>query len=172
MPRATSFIAAYERGNRATADTVILNYTLRSTGQSGVISVKGQLIDIDLHGGVRLRTDDLLVLEDGAFIEVVAAAEPLLEARAPDLAALARIAWHIGDRHIQAQLLPNRIRTRREPDVEKLLAALGARVTMIEAPFEPEGGAYAPAHDHHDHAHEHDHAHDHGHHHGHAHKHD
>ena len=172
MPRATSVISANERGNRAAADTVILNYAQRSTGQGGVISAKGQTIDIDLHGSVRLRTDDLLVLEDGSFIEVVAAAEPLLEARAPDLAALARVAWHLGDRHIQAQLLPNRIRARRAPEVEKLLAALGAKVTMIESPFEPEGGAYAPAHDHRDHAHEHDHVHDHGHHHSHAHKHD
>jgi len=168
MPRATSVIAAKERGNRAAADTVILDYTQRSTAQGRVTSVSGQTIDIALHGGVRLRTDDLLVLEDGAFVEVVAAAEPLIEARAPDLAALARIAWHLGDRHIQAEMLPNRIRTRREPDVEKLLAALGAKVAMIEAPFEPEGGAYEPQTKSHDHHHDHDH----GHHHGHAHKHD
>jgi urease accessory protein len=174
MPRATSFIAAKERGNRTAADTVILDYAQRSAAQGRVTSAKGQTIEIDLHGGVRLRTDDLLALEDGAFVEVVAAAEPLIEARAGDLAALARIAWHLGDRHIQAELLPNRIRTRREPEVEKLLAALGAKVTVIEAPFEPEGGAYAPqTHEHHDHGHhhDHDHAHDHDHHHGHAHKH-
>lgn len=174
MPRATSVISAKERGNRVAADTVILDYTQRSTAQGRVKSASGQTIELGLHGGVRLRTDDLLALDDGTFVEVVAAAEPLIEARAPDLAALARIAWHLGDRHIQAQLLANRIRALREPDVEKLLAALGAKVTMIEAPFEPEGGAYAPQtqeHKHHDHGHDHhDRAHDHGHHHGHAHK--
>lgn len=174
MPRATSVISATERGTRVAADTVILDSMQRSAAHGNATSAKGEAIELDLHGGVRLRTDDLLVLEDGTFFEVVAAVEPLLEARAPDLAALARIAWHLGDRHIQAQLLTNRIRARRAPEVEKLLAALGAKVALIDAPFEPEGGAYAPqtqAHNHDGHDH-HDHAHDHGHHHGHGHKHD
>jgi urease accessory protein len=171
MPRAINVIATKERGNRVAADTVLLDFTQRSSVHGAVTSASGRTIDLDLSGGVRLRTDDLLVLEDGAFVEVVAAVEPLLEARAADLAALARIAWHLGDRHIQAELLTNRIRARREPEVEKLLAALGAKVAMIEAPFEPEGGAYAPqTHDHHDHGHRHDHDHHHGH--DHKHRHD
>lgn len=182
MPRATSVIAASHRHDRPVADTVILDYATRSAGEGAVTSVMGRIIEIDLHGSVRLRTDDLLVLDDGALVEVVAAPEPLIEARAADVAVLARLAWHLGDRHIAVQLLPNRIRARRDEAVETLLAALGAKVTLIDAPFEPEGGAYAPAplpdHDHvHDahcgHDHGHDHAHDHGHdhHHDHAHSH-
>lgn len=180
MPRATSVIAAQHRHDRPVADTVILDYAKRSAGHVTVASVKGSPVEIDLHGAVRLRTDDLLVLEDGTLVEVVAAAEPLIEARAADVAALARLAWHLGDRHVPVELLPNRIRARRDDAVVALLAALGAKTALIEAPFEPEGGAYAPApahHDHHhghdhDHAHcGHDHSHDHARDHGHAHSH-
>lgn len=182
MARATGVIAASHRHGRPTADTVILDYAARSGEPATVTSVKGNAIDIHVHGAPRLRTDDLLMLDDGTLVEVVAAPEPLLEARAADVSALARLAWHLGDRHIAVQLLPNRIRVQREAAVEALLSALGAKVTPIDAPFEPEGGAYAPqaTHDHghhhkhvhdahcgHDHSHDHDHSHAH-----HGHKHD
>jgi urease accessory protein len=126
---------------------------------------------LDLENAVALRGGDALVLEDGRLIEVVAAAEPLLEARANDLAALARLAWHLGDRHVPIQVLANRIRMRRDAALEAMLAAVGARLTAIEAPFDPEGGAYAtPAgHEHHGHDHGHAHGHDHHDHHDHHH---
>ncbi len=163
MPRASSVIAAGDRHERTVIDTVILDYAQRSARKATVIGVKGGIIEIDLHQPARLRTDDLLVLEDGGLVEVVAAPELLIEARVPDLAGLSRLAWHLGDRHVPVQVLPNRIRARHEAAIETLLMALGAKVIMIEAPFEPEGGAYAssPGHDH-DHAHgHHDHHHDH-----------
>jgi urease accessory protein len=89
----------------------------------------------------------------------------LIEARAGDVAGLSRLAWYLGDRHVPVQVLPNRIRARRDAVIEALLASLGAKVMLIEAPFEPEGGAYAAAHGHdHHHDHYHDHAQDdHGH---------
>lgn len=163
MSRATGVIAASQRDGRPIVDTVILDYAQRSASKVSVASAKDSTIEIDLHGAARLRTDDLLVLEDGTLVEVVAAPEPLIEARAVDVAALARLAWHLGDRHVAVQLLPNRIRAQRDPAVEILLTSLGAKVTLIDAPFEPEGGAYAPVHDH-DHGHDHAHCgHDHGH---------
>jgi len=164
MPRASRVLAAADRRDRKVVDTVILDYAQRSAQKIAVTGVKGGRVEIDLAEPVRLRTDDLLVLEDGSLVEVVAAAEPLIEARAADVGALARLAWHLGDRHIPVQVLPNRIRARRDAAVESLLESLGAKVALIEAPFEPEGGAYASthghAHDDHDHAH-HDHAHGH-----------
>ncbi len=167
MTRATRFIAAAERARQVVADTVILDYAQRSTAGIAVTTVTGAAIAIDLHHAARLRTDDLLALDDGRFIEVVAAPEPLIEARAADVAALSRLAWHLGDRHVPVQVLPNRIRARREPAIEALLTALGARVVAIDAPFDPEGGAYAAAASHgyhHRHAHHgHDHGHDHDH---------
>ena len=173
MLRATRVISAAERGNRPVADTLILDYAQRSAQALTATGLKGGHFEIALAQATRLRTDDALLLEDGSLVEVVAAPEPLIEARAGDVAgnvagnvaALARFAWHLGDRHIPVQMLPNRIRARREPGIEALLKALGAKVTLIEAPFEPEGGAYeSHAHDHdhgHDHAHGHHHPHDH-----------
>jgi len=156
MLRATSVLAAADRRDRPVIDTVILDYAQRSAQKITVTGVKGGVFEIDLHRPARLRTDDLLLLDDGGLVEVVAAPEPLVEARAADLAGLARLAWHLGDRHVPVQVLPNRIRARRDPAIEALLKSLGAKVTTIEAPFEPEGGAYALSH-----GHDHDHAHDH-----------
>jgi urease accessory protein len=154
MPRATSVLAAADRRDRPVIDTVILDYAQRSAQKITVTGVKGGAFEIDLRHPARLRTDDVLVLEDGGLVEVVAAPEPLIEARAKDLAVLSRLAWHLGDRHVPVQVLPNRIRARRDAAVETLLTSLGAKVAMIEAPFEPEGGAYASSghgHAHHDH---------------------
>jgi urease accessory protein len=145
MPRATSVLAAADRHDRPIIDTVILDYAQRSGQKITVTGVKGRTIEIDLQQPSRLRTDDLLLLDDGGLVEVVAAPEPLIEARAADVAAL------------------------RDAAVESLLQSLGAKIVVIEAPFEPEGGAYASSHGH-GHAHDvHDHAHDH---HGHSHGHD
>jgi urease accessory protein len=166
MPRASSVIAAGHRHDRPVVDTVILDYAQRSAQKATFTGIKGGTIEIDLHQPARLRTDDLLVLEDGSLVEVVAAPEPLIEARAADLAALARLAWHLGDRHVPVQVLPNRIRARRDDAIESLLASLGTKAAVIEAPFEPEGGAYASSYGHERHDHEHcDHDHAHGHHH-------
>jgi urease accessory protein len=172
MPRASSVIAAGHRHDRPIADTVILDYAQRNAQKLTVTGAKGGVIEIDLHQPVLLRTDDLLVLDDGSLVEVVAAPEPLIEARLADVAGLARLAWHLGDRHVPVQMLPNRMRARRDSAIESLFKSLGAKLVMIEAPFEPEGGAYgqqpAAACDHH----YHDHPHDNGHEHGHRHEHD
>jgi urease accessory protein len=90
---------------------------------------------------------------------------------------LARLAWHLGDRHVPVQIMERKLRLKRDESIEALLQSLGAKVVAIEAPFEPEGGAYevaAGGHHHHDHDHHHGHDHhhhDHDHHH-HDHKHD
>lgn len=180
MPRATRVLSASERRDAAVIDTLILPYAQRQAQKGFVFGVKGTCVELDLAEPARLRTDDALVLEEGGLIEVVAEPEPLIEARAADLPGLARLAWHLGDRHVPVQVLERRLRLKRDPAIEALLTSLGARLAEIEAPFEPEGGAYATpagehqAHDHqaHDH-HHHDqgHAHAHDHHHGHAHDH-
>jgi urease accessory protein len=165
--RATRVLKPAERAGRTVTDTVILDYAQRSAAAVNATGLKGGRFEIVLAQPARMRTDDALLLEDGSLLEVVAAPEPLIEARAGDVASLARLAWHLGDRHISVQMLPNRIRAQREPGIESLLVSLGAKVTPIEAPFEPEGGAYeSQTHDlAHDHAHDRDHDHAHGHHH-------
>jgi len=174
MPRATRVIAATHRHERTIADTLILDYAQRSARRVTAAGVKGLSVEIDLTEPRRLRTDDLLELDDGALVDVVAAAEPIIEARVADAAGLARLAWQLGDRHVPVQVLPNRIRVQGTDAAEALLKSFGVKTVKIEAPFEPEGGAY-DAHAHHDHAHDdhhdHDHGHDHDHHHGHGHGH-
>jgi urease accessory protein len=168
MARVVKIVAADAADGKPVDDTVILTPEQRRAPRRSVTGVKGTRFDFDLAEPVALRAGDLLVLDDGNLIEVVAEPEPLIEARAKDLTALARLAWHLGDRHVPVQLFPNRLRVRRDAAIEALLARLGAKTVAIEAPFDPEGGAYLAAthghhHDHHDH-HDHDH-HDHDHHH-------
>jgi urease accessory protein len=170
MTRITGVLAAERAGSGRVVDSVILDLAQRRAPRGTFFGVDGRAYEIDLVEPVTLRMGDRLVLEDGTHIEVVAEAEPLIEVRATDLDALARIAWHLGDRHVPVEILPNRLRLRRDSAIDGLLAALGAKVVLIEAPFNPEGGAYlvgSPAgHRHgHDHGHDdhdrHDHPHDH-----------
>jgi len=174
MPRVKKLLRAGERRGRS-ADTLILNAEQRRMGRGFVFGEKGTCVEFDFTEPVVLRTDDQLLLDDDSVVEIVAQAEPLVEVRA-DVSVLARLAWMLGDRHVAVEILPNRIRLRRDPALEPLLTAAGGKLMAIEAPFEPEGGAYtASAHAGHDHHHRHDHDdHDHAHggDHSHAHRHD
>jgi urease accessory protein len=124
---------------------------------------------LDLPAAEELRGGDALVLEDGRLINVVAAPEPLLEIRCSDVRHFARVAWHLGNRHLPTQLLPDALRIRRDHVIADMVVKLGAEAIEIEAPFDPERGAYAAPverHDHDDHGHRHAHSHDHRHDHG------
>jgi urease accessory protein len=170
MIRATE-VKGQHRWTEAPADTVVLDFDDRHRRRMAMTGTRGLEFLLDLENAVALRGGDALVLEDGRLIEVVAAAEPLLEIKGADPHHLIRVAWHLGNRHLPTQLMPKGLRIRRDHVIEAMVKGLGARVVEIEAPFDPEGGAYAAsAHDHarehHDHAHGHDHHHDHHHDHG------
>ena len=161
MPRVIRVVAAGASDNRF-VDSVLLGADARHVQRGELAGANGARYLLELATPVRLRMGDALELEDGSLVEVVAEAEPLIEARGADLVHLAKLAWHLGDRHVAVQVLGNRLRLRRDPAIETLLQGLGARIAAIEAPFDPEGGAYAAeeAHSHH-HGHEHAHHHDH-----------
>jgi urease accessory protein len=169
MIRATEVRGQY-RWTEAPADTVVLDFDDRHRRRMAMTGTRGLEFLLDLENAVALRGGDALVLEDGRLVEVVAAPEPLVEIRGADPQHLVRIAWHLGNRHLPTQIVGKGLRIRRDHVIEAMVTGLGARVIEIEAPFDPEGGAYAAAHDHghghtgHDHAH--DHHHDHAHHHG------
>ncbi|MFZ0424781.1 MAG: urease accessory protein UreE [Xanthobacteraceae bacterium] len=151
----------------AAADTVVLGYDDRHRRRLAMTGTRGTVFLLDLPEAAELRGGDALVLEDGSLIEVVAAPEPLLEIRCADPLHLARVAWHLGNRHLPTQLLPKALRIRRDHVIADMAIQLGAKVIQIEAPFDPEGGAYTPPaeqhqHDHHDHHHSHHHGRDHG----------
>src|SRR3954469_15167759 len=166
MPRANRVLRAAERRDTTVVDTLILAHAQRQAQKGFLFGVKGTCVEFDFAEPVRLRTDDALMLDDGGFVEIVAEPEPLIGARAADLPALARLAWHLGDRHVPVQILERRLRLKADPAIEALLQSLGAKVVAIDAPFEPEGGAYDAAagdhgHNHHHHDHGHGHSHDH-----------
>jgi urease accessory protein len=171
MIRATRVLGQH-RWKETAADSVLLDFDDRHRRRLAMTCTRGLEFLLDLEHATALRGGDALVLEDGRLIEVVAAAEPLLEIRAADPHHLVRLAWHLGNRHLPTQIMAKGLRIRRDHVIEAMVKGLGARVIEIEAPFDPEGGAYAePTHDRDDHSHDHhghDHHHDHGGH-GHAH---
>lgn len=91
---------------------------------------------------VQLRDGDGLRLADGAIVRVDAAPEPLVEITAHDTAALVRIAWHLGNRHLPTQLVGETLRIRRDHVIEEMVAGLGGHCRHVALPFDPEGGAY------------------------------
>jgi urease accessory protein len=174
-------IKPQHRWTEPAADTVVLDFDDRHRRRLAMTGTRGLEFLLDLEAAVALRGGDALVLEDGRLIEVVAAPEPLIEIRGSDPHHLIRVAWHLGNRHLPTQIMPKALRIRRDHVIEAMVKGLGARVIEIEAPFDPEGGAYAGGghghatddhhHDHGGHHHQDDHG-GHGHHHGHDHAHD
>src|SRR5882672_61922 len=194
MIRATQ-VKPQHRWTETPADTVVLDFDDRHRRRMAMTGTRGLEFLLDLENATVLRGGDALVLDDGRLIDVVAAPEPLAEIRGSDPQHLVRVAWHLGNRHLPTQITARGLRIRRDHVIEAMVKGLGARVIEIEAPFDPEGGAYAggghahaPASDPHGHAghdhaahghghhahddHHHDEHCDHEHHHGHSHAHD
>jgi urease accessory protein len=136
-------------GASAADDTVLLDHDLRHRRRIALRGEAGTEFLLDLSEATVLRDGDMLVLEDGRAIAVKAAPEPLAEIVADDPAALARIAWHIGNRHLPAAIFTGRLLIRRDHVIEEMVRGLGAYVRHVAEPFEPEGGAYAQGHTHH-----------------------
>jgi urease accessory protein len=154
MQRATSITRHFHNP----AGAITLDETARHRRRMKMVSDNGIEFLLDLPEARLLRHADGLVLDDGRVIEVRAAMEPLYEIRARDARHLTAIAWQLGNRHLPAQIFEHRILIRRDHVIAEMLAGLGAEVTEIEAPFDPEGGAYEHenAHGHHHHGHHHD----------------
>jgi urease accessory protein len=129
------------RHDGGTADTLTLDYDARYRRRGVLTSDGGDAILLDLAEATELRAGDALVLEDGRRLVIRAAPEPLAEVRAEG-AALARLAWHIGNRHTPCQVAEERLLIRRDHVIEEMLRGLGAVIGHVDEPFTPEGGAY------------------------------
>ena len=132
-------------------DFVVLDAQDRHRRRVVLVGEQGATYLLDLPKPAQLRDGDGLLLEDGSIVRVTGKPEPLLEISAPSARELARLAWHIGNRHTDVQIIGNKLRIRRDHVLEAMLRGLGAQLTHIEAPFDPETGAY----DHNGHDHEH-----------------
>ena len=157
------------------AGTVVLDFDARHRRRIRLATDGGEDVLLDLPKAVAMADGDGLELDGGGWLRVTAAPEPLAEIRAGSAHAMVRVAWHLGNRHLPTQIVGEMLRIRPDHVIEAMVRGLGVEVRRIEAPFQPEGGAYSGeggghGHHHHDHADDHDHDHD-GHHHHHAHDH-
>ncbi len=131
------------------ADAVLIDFDRRHRRRIVLTTVAGAELLLDLPQAVRLRDGDGLELDDGRIVRVTAQAEKLLEIHAHGPAELVRIAWHLGNRHLPVQLLGDRIRIRADHVIADMVRTLGGHAHALDAPFDPEGGAYAGGHHHH-----------------------
>jgi urease accessory protein len=129
-------------------DHVVLDAAERHRRRIVLTGEGGTSFLLDLPHATVLRDGDGLVLEDGSIVRVAGKREPLIEVTAENPSHLARLAWHIGNRHTDVQIVGDRLRIRRDHVVEEMLRSLGAQLSMIEAPFDPEHGAYSEQHRH------------------------
>ena len=121
------------------ADTVTLDYEARFLRRKRLVSDGGEPFLVELAETQSLIHGEGFRLDDGRIIVVMAAAEPLLAVRHRNLA---RIAWHVGNRHTPCQITDDHILIREDKVLQAMLEGLGASVTQVTAPFTPEGGAY------------------------------
>ncbi|HKM88170.1 MAG TPA: urease accessory protein UreE [Xanthobacteraceae bacterium] len=159
MKRAREVKAAGHWDKADAVDSITLDAQERHRRRVVLTAERGTKFLLDLPQATALRDGDGLVLDDGAIVRIVGRPEPLIEIAAADAHELARLAWHIGNRHIDVQIVGERLRIRRDHVIEEMLRGLGARLSAIDAAFDPEHGAY----DQHGHGHGgHHHSHDHG----------
>lgn len=164
LPTASKII----RNAEACAATITLDETARHRRRMRMVSdrmANGSTISflLDLPQARLLRHGDGLVLDDGRIIQIRAEPEPLMEVRGRDARHLLSLAWQIGNRHLAAEITEATIRLRRDHVIREMLIGLGASVQDLDAPFDPEGGAYGGAHYAHEkieHGHGHGHKHD------------
>jgi len=123
-------------------DRVVLDAGERYRRRIVLTGERGTTFLLDLPQATALKDGDGLVLDDGAIVRVAARPEPLTEIAAASAHDLARLAWHIGNRHTDVQIVGGRLRIRRDHVLEDMLRGLGAKLTPVEAPFDPEAGAY------------------------------
>ncbi len=139
------------QGAAGAAERVVLSYDERFLRRKRLICESGASVMVDLAETVSLEDGDALVTDSGQRVAVVAAQEPVMQVRGANLA---RLAWHIGNRHTPCQIAEGYLVIRRDHVLEAMLLGLGADLAPVIAPFRPEGGAYGHGRTMgHDHAH-------------------
>jgi len=147
-------IAVHTRGSwpeEAAIDSVTLAYIDRHRRRIRLVADSGTPFLLDLARAQHLSEGDGLELDNGGYLRVCAAPEPVIEIAAPSETDLLRIAWHIGNRHLPLQAVEGKLRIRADHVIAGMVEGLGGQVTWVNAPFDPEVGAYAGAAQAHEH---------------------
>jgi urease accessory protein len=140
MIRATAISRAGEW--QTAAGDITLDYDRRHRRRLRLQTDHSEIL-LDLPEAIHIREGDALALEDGSYIAVHAAPEAVLEIRAADADTLARLAWHLGNRHLAVQFLPGALRILHDHVIAAMILGLGGAAVQLTAPFDPESGAYA-----------------------------
>ncbi|MGZ3410480.1 MAG: urease accessory protein UreE [Xanthobacteraceae bacterium] len=138
MRRVREILPAGSVGTASAYDRVVLDAGDRQRRRAVLTGEKGTIFLIDLEKPVTLHDGDRLVLDDGFVVLVAGQAEQLVEISTPSKTDLVRIAWHIGNRHTELQIVGAALRIRRDHVLEDMLRGQGATLTPIDAPFDPE----------------------------------
>ncbi|WP_292757583.1 urease accessory protein UreE [Methylophaga sp. UBA2689] len=148
------------------ADVVSLSFDLRQKSRIRVTLQSGVEAALYMQRGTILRGGDFLQADSGEIIEVIAADQAMMKVTATTSKALTRAAYHLGNRHVPLEIGDGWLKLETDSVLKDMLLGLGVQVEELQAPFEPESGAYAAGgghHHHHDDEHSHDHVHAHGH---------
>jgi urease accessory protein len=143
LKRASNVKTAGQWNAASAIDRVVLDADERRRRRIMLTGERGTTFLLDLPQATALRDGDGLVLDDGAMVGVSGKPEPLVEIAAVNPQELARLAWHLGNRHTDVQVIGDTLRIRRDHVLEDMLRGLGARLAPLEAAFDPENGAYA-----------------------------
>lgn len=141
MQRVVTIRRARERDILDASDRVVLDADDRQRRRIVLTTEKGMRLLLDFEKPVMLRDGDGLVLGDGSVVVVAGQAEPLVELSTKAPLNFVRLAWHIGNRHTDVQFVGQALRIRQDHVLEEMVKGLGARVTRVEAPFDPEPAA-------------------------------
>lgn len=152
--RAATIVRASERSGQTPFDVAVLAHDERHLRRRKIDLRQGERLLVDFPDALALGQGDLLALDDGRFVEIVAPHEKLYDIRGRDTRHLTELAWHIGNRHLPAAVETGRILIQRDHVIKAMLEGLGATVTDVTEAFEPVRGAYsgqgrAHSHDHH-----------------------
>jgi urease accessory protein len=144
---ANRLIRKQDRTSEVPVDSVTLDSDGRHLRRARAVSDGGQAVLIDLLETSFLQQGDALAVE-GGLIEVRAAPEKLLEIKAQEALLLARLAWHLGNRHTPAEITADAIYIQPDHVLQHMAEGLGAAVTSVMRAFQPEMGAYGHGHEH------------------------
>lgn len=145
MERAIRVYLARQWPAREARDSVTLPYDARHRRRLRLTTDGGRDFLLDLPEATLMRDGDGIALEGGEWVVLRAAEETLAEITCGIPQNLVRIAWHLGNRHIPTEILQDRLLIRNDHVIVDMARRLGARVRIVEAPFDPEGGAYGDA---------------------------
>src|SRR5262245_2370325 len=141
-PRAVVHRRAGEWPEELAAGSLTLEFDDRHRRRTRLVTDQGDDVLLDLPSAIAMGDRDGLQLDDGRWLVVRAAAEPVVHITQPDPGRLVRLAWQLGDRHVPAEIDSRDLRIRPDHVIEDMLRGFGATLVKLEAAFHPEGGAY------------------------------